>query len=103
MILEPTNVAGPDLLGQAVDDLDAGEVALVDRAVEGLPREGFLMDRAVRVAVEKAAEIVLKFADPDLRLVTSSQARSWRLSHLPPSIVSMKWRSAESPGASATL
>ena len=35
--------------------------------------------------------------------VTSVHARSWSGSHLPPSIVSMKWRSTESPGASATL
>ncbi len=35
--------------------------------------------------------------------VTSVQARSWSGSHLPPSIVSMKWRSTESPSASATL
>ena len=30
-------------------------------------------------------------------LVTSVHARSWSGSHLPPSIVSMKWRSTESP------
>jgi hypothetical protein len=35
--------------------------------------------------------------------VTSVQARSWSFSHLPPSSVSMKWRSALSPAASATL
>ncbi len=35
--------------------------------------------------------------------VTSVQASAWSFSHLPPSIVSMKCRSTESPGASATL
>ena len=35
--------------------------------------------------------------------LTSVHARSCRGSHLPPSIVSMKWRSTESPSASATL
>ena len=30
-------------------------------------------------------------------------AISWLGSHLPPSMVSMKWRSMESPGLSATL
>ena len=35
--------------------------------------------------------------------VTSFQARSWSGSHLPPSMVSMKWRSIESSFASATL
>jgi hypothetical protein len=34
---------------------------------------------------------------------TSVQARSWSFSHLPPSSVSMKCRSAESPAAIATL
>ena len=35
--------------------------------------------------------------------VTRVQASSWSFSHLPPSMVSMKWRSTESPGARATL
>src|SRR5690606_3279130 len=35
--------------------------------------------------------------------VTSFHASSWCGSHLPPSIVSMKWRSTESSAASATL
>jgi hypothetical protein len=34
---------------------------------------------------------------------TSFHASSWSGSHLPPSIVSMKWRSIESSFASATL
>ena len=34
---------------------------------------------------------------------TSVQASSWLGSHLPPSMVSMKWRSTESPGISETL
>ncbi len=36
-------------------------------------------------------------------VLTSVQARSWSGSHWPPSMVSMKWRSMESPGARATL
>ena len=51
-------------LGEPVDDLDAGQVALVHRAVEGLPGEGLLMDGAVGVAVEEAAELVFQFAHP---------------------------------------
>src|SRR5690606_10832052 len=35
--------------------------------------------------------------------VTKVQARSWLGSHLPPSMVSMKWRSTESPLCKATL
>ena len=38
-----------------------------------------------------------------MALVTSVHAISWLGSHLPPSMVSMKWRSMESPGLSATL
>jgi hypothetical protein len=57
----------PRLLGQAVDDLDAGEVALVDGAVEGLSRESLLVDRAVRVAVEEAAPAILELTDALLR------------------------------------
>ncbi len=70
MILEPADVAPPHLLGQAVDDLDAGEVALVDRAVEGLARKSLLMDGAVRVAVEEAAELVLELADARVHEMT---------------------------------
>src|SRR5260221_11346380 len=60
MLFQAPNVPSPYLLGQAVDDLDAGEVALVDRAVEALPGERLLVDAAVRVAVEEAAELVLE-------------------------------------------
>ena len=68
VILEPAHVAAPHLLGQPVDDLDAGEVALVDRAVEGLPGERLLVDGAVGIAVEEAADLVLQLADADRRL-----------------------------------
>ena len=53
----------PYLLGEAVDDLDAGEIALVHRPVEGLPGEGLLMQAAVGIAVEETAELVLQFVD----------------------------------------
>ena len=72
-------------------------------AVEGLPGEGLLMHGAVGIAVEEAAEFGFQFADALGRGLTSSQARSWSLSQPPPSIVSMKWRSTESSGDSATL
>src|SRR6516225_10166833 len=54
--------ARPYLLGEPVHDLDAGEVALVHRAIETLPGEGLLMDRPVRVAIEEAAELVFQLA-----------------------------------------
>jgi hypothetical protein len=67
VLLQPVDAARPALLGEAVDDLDAGQVTLVDGAVEGLPRKGLLVDGAVRVAVEEAAPAVLQLADAGLR------------------------------------
>ena len=63
VLLEPLDARRPHLLGEAVDDLDAGEVALVHGAVEGLAGEGLLVQRAVGIAVEEAAELVLQLAD----------------------------------------
>ena len=63
MLLEPPDAARPDLLREAVDDLDAGEIALVHRAVERLPGERLLVDGAVRIAIEEAAELVLQLVD----------------------------------------
>ena len=62
VVLEAADRSRPHLLGKPVDDLDAGEVALVDGAVEGLPGEGLLVHGAVRVAVEEATELVLELA-----------------------------------------
>ena len=67
MILEAPHVAPPHLLHQAVDDLDTGEIALVHRAIEALPGEGLLMNAAVRIAIEEAAELGLELADAPLR------------------------------------
>ena len=64
MLLQPADAARPDLFRQPVDDLDAGQVALVHRAVESLSGEGFLVHRAVGIAVEEAAEFVFEFMDP---------------------------------------
>src|SRR2546426_11061073 len=64
VLLQPRDAARPDLLGEPVDDLDAGEVALVHGAVERLPGEGLLVDAAVGIAVEEAAELVFQLADP---------------------------------------
>ena len=104
MLLEALDARDPHLLGEAVDDLDAGEVALVHGAVEGLARRrpsGARVPSGLRSKKQPSS-----FSSSWMRsiaLVTSVQARSWSGSHLPPSIVSMKWRSTESPGASATL
>ena len=48
VLLQPCDRPRPDLLHQPVDDLDAGQVALVDGAVEGLAGERLLVDAAVR-------------------------------------------------------
>ena len=64
MLLEPADAGPrPHLLHQPVDDLDAGEVALVHGAVEGLAGEGLAVQRAVRIAVEEAADLVLELGD----------------------------------------
>ena len=57
------DAARPHLLGEPVHDLDAGKVALVHRAVERLAGERLLVDRAVGIAVEEAAELVLELVD----------------------------------------
>ena len=52
----------PNLLHQPVDDLDAGEVAFVHGAVEGLAGEGLAVQRAVGIAVEEASDLVFELA-----------------------------------------
>jgi hypothetical protein len=64
VFLETVDASRPDLLGQPVDDLDTGEIALVHRAVERLAGERLLVDGAVRTAVEKASELVLELPHP---------------------------------------
>src|SRR3989442_5101779 len=55
-LLEPRDVRTRlGLLGQAVHDLDAGEVAFVDRAVVALAGERLLVDPALARPVEEAA------------------------------------------------
>ena len=63
MLFQPLDLARPHLLGQAVDDFDAGEVALVHGAIESLAGEGLLVDAAVRIAVEKTAQLVLQLVN----------------------------------------
>ena len=63
VLLQPLDAPRPDLLGEAVHDLDPGEVALVHRAVEALPGEGLLVHRAVGIAVEEAAQLVFQLVD----------------------------------------
>ena len=68
VFLNDANAAPHDLLREPVDDLDAGEIALVHRAIEGLARERFLMKGVVRVAIEEAPELVLEVVDASRRL-----------------------------------
>ena len=68
VFLQPLDRPRPHLLHEAVDDLDAGEVALVYGAIEGLPGESLAVQRAVRQAIEKTADLVLEFLHPLDRL-----------------------------------
>ena len=63
VLLQRVHVERAHLLHHPVDDLDAGEVALVHGAVEALSRERLLVDGPVRVAVEEAADLVLQLPD----------------------------------------
>ena len=69
MLFQPVDAARPHLLGQAIDDLDACQVALVHGAVEGLAGEGLLVHRAVRIAIKKTAQLVFEFVDAHHRLL----------------------------------
>ena len=63
VVLEAADIGGQHLFHQPVDDLDAGQIALVHRAVEALAGERLLMHGAVGVAVEETADLVLEFHD----------------------------------------
>ena len=63
VVLEEADIGGHHLFHQPVDDLDAGQIALVHRAVEALAGERFLMHGAVGVAVEETADLVLELPD----------------------------------------
>ena len=64
VLLELLDIHAPDLLHEPVDDLDAGQVGLVDGAVEALARECLGVQRAIGIAVEEAADLVLELAYP---------------------------------------
>ena len=76
VILDAAHIAPPDLLGQAIDDFDPGQIAFMHGAVESLTGERFLMHGAVGIAVEETAEFGFQFADALGAVLTSSQARS---------------------------
>ena len=61
MFFQPVDTACPHLLGEAVDDLDAGEIALVHGTVKRLACKRLLVDGAVGVAVKKTAQFVFEF------------------------------------------
>src|SRR5882672_1339697 len=62
MLFQAPNVPSPYLLGETVDDLDPGQVALVDGAVEALPGERLLVNGAVGIAIEKTAQLVFQLS-----------------------------------------
>jgi hypothetical protein len=63
VLFELAHLPCTHLLHQPVDDLDAGQIALVDGAIEALPGESLLVQRAAGIAVEEAADLVLELAD----------------------------------------
>ena len=58
-----------DPIAEVRHDLDAGEVAFVHRAIEALAGERFLVDGAVRIAIEQAADAVFELDDAVGRIV----------------------------------
>ena len=62
MLFQATDRSRPHLLHQPIDDLDAGEIALVHRPIEGLAGEGLAVQRTVGIAIEEAADLVLELA-----------------------------------------
>ena len=73
------------------------------RAVEGLSGERFLMHAAVGIAVEEAAELVLEFADPHLRVGDERPRQVLIVEPLAALDRIHEMALDESPGASATL
>src|SRR5262249_501757 len=68
VVFQTPCLAPPDLLGKPVDDLNAGEIALVHGPVKCLTSKRLLMHGSVGVAVEEATNVVLEFADTHWRL-----------------------------------
>ncbi len=62
-LVEHPDAPREQLVVEAAHDLDAGEVAPVDRAVKRLARERLLVDRAVLAPVEEAPHPGLERAD----------------------------------------
>jgi hypothetical protein len=67
LLERPDRGPRPHLLGQAVHDLDAREIALVNGAIVGLAGERLLMDAPVGVAVEEAAVAAFQLQHPARR------------------------------------
>src|SRR5690554_6840671 len=63
MLFQTLDVARPDLLSQTIDDLYASEIAFVNGAVECLAGKRFLMQGAVWIAIEKAAQLVFELVN----------------------------------------
>src|SRR6476619_1081483 len=64
MLFKAPDWTRPYLLHQPIDDLDAGEIPLVDGAVEGLTGKGLAVERAIGIAIEETADLVLQLAHP---------------------------------------
>ena len=64
VLFHPLDRAAEHLLHQPADNLDAREVALVNRPIERLSGEGLVVQRTIRISVEEAADFVLELAHP---------------------------------------
>ena len=63
MLFHALDFSSPHLLCQPIDDLDAGLIAFVNRAVKRLAGKCFLMHGTVGIAIKKAAEFIFKFVN----------------------------------------
>jgi hypothetical protein len=68
MLLQLLDRAGQNLLHQAVDDLDPCQIALMHCAVRRLARKSLLVQTAIWVAIEEAADFIFQLADAHHRL-----------------------------------
>ena len=66
------NTAGPDLLTEAVDDLDTREITLMDRAIKCLTGKCLLVNRAIGIAIKKTSQLVFKLMNALNRLRNQS-------------------------------
>src|SRR5579872_4783762 len=73
-LVDERDLACEELIVQTADDLDPGQIAAMDGAIEGLSRKCFLMNRSVGTTIEEDADLRLQFAD-DFRRIGDERPR----------------------------